>query len=255
MFIFRMPMKLLFVLSITYSLFGSLSAQIIDSVQTFTPDDSINSAITVNIDSMRTDSIRQAQQKAIRDKYVQSWKHFQIKGYPDQTEKKEIYYQFDDLINLNYTGFADIFRHQLEFQIFDFLRPGFPRFVARNNLLPHQTDIYLNGFVLNDPMHGMYNTHMISLDGLQEVDNRTGLTMYGYNNGINLRPRAINSIEEPYSRIMFRQGDYPYTDLDIDFSRKLSDNISINAGGINKLYLYDRAFRWWWTRWKCLHCK
>ena len=235
-------MRLLFVFLITCIMIGSLSAQIIDSIQTVTPDDSVISINAMVIDSMKTDSIRQAQQKAIREEYVQSWKHFQLNGSPDQRGKREVYYQFDDLVTLNYTGVADIFRHQPKFQIFDFQKPGYPRFVGLNNLLPHQTDMYLNGFILNDPMHGMFNTHMISLDGLKEVNDNIGITMYGYGNGINLQTKAINSIEEPYSRIMFRQGDISYTDLDIDFSRKLSDNISINAGGINKIYIGNNNY-------------
>ena len=150
-------MRLLFVFLITCIMIGSLSAQIIDSIQTVTPDDSVISINAMVIDSMKTDSIRQAQQKAIREEYVQSWKHFQLNGSPDQRGKREVYYQFDDLVTLNYTGVADIFRHQPKFQIFDFQKPGYPRFVGLNNLLPHQTDMYLNGFILNDPMHGMFH--------------------------------------------------------------------------------------------------
>ncbi|MEJ2543510.1 MAG: hypothetical protein P8Y99_05535 [Calditrichaceae bacterium] len=229
-------MRSLFVFLIVSFLFEFVSAQIADSIQVDASLDSIKTVNTVLSDSMRADSIKRAQQKAINAEYDQSWKKFQLKGSPDKTEKKEIYYQFDDLITINYTGLADIFRHKPEFQMYNFMWPGFPRFIGYNNLLPHQTDIYLNGFVLNDPMHGMFNTHMISLDGLREVDDDIGISMYGYGKGINLKTKSMSSLDEPYSRVMFRQGDDRYTDLDIDFSRKLSENISVNLGGINKIY-------------------
>ncbi len=213
-----------------------MHAQISDSIQVVTQADSTANINTSLSDSVKIDSIKLAQQNALNTTYSQLWRQFKLKGGLDKITDLKIYHHFDDLIIINYTGLADIFRHQPAFQVYDFLSAGYPRFIAYNNLLPHQSDIYLNGFILNDPIHGMFNTHMISLDGLKEVDDDIGVTMYGHGNGINLRTKAINSLDEPYSRIMFRQGDFGYTDLDIDFSRKMSDNISVNAGGINKIY-------------------
>jgi hypothetical protein len=229
-------MRSLFILFTVYSLINFLPAQIADSIQVVAHTDSIAEIMNLLSDSMKTDSIKLTQQKAVNVTYNQLWQQFKLEGGIKKNTNSKIYHHFDNLIIINYTGLADIFRHQPTFQVYDFMSPGYPRFIAFNNLLPHQSDIYLNGFILNDPMHGMFNTHMISLDGLKEVNDDIDLTMYGHGNGINLRTKAINSLDEPYSRIMFRQGDFGYTDLDIDFSRKLSDNISVNAGGINKIY-------------------
>lgn len=234
--IIRMRMRSLYILFTIYSLIDFLQAQISDSIQVIQHADSITNVNTLISDSMKIDSIKRAQQKEINTIYSQLWQQFKLKGGLEKNTNLKIYHHFDDLIIINYTGLADIFRHQPAFQVYDFLSPGYPRFIAYNNLLPHQTDIYLDGFILNDPIHGMFNTHMISLDGLKEVNDNIGLSMYGHGNGINLKTKAINSLEKPYSRIMFRQGDFGYTDLDIDFSRKMSNNISVNAGGINKIY-------------------
>lgn len=217
-------------------LINFLAAQIDDSMQAIVPVDSVIEKDILSADSARIDSIKLASLKAMHAAYDQIWKQFKLNGGPEKNERQKQFFHFNELISINYTGLADVFRHQPAFQIYDFFIPGFPRFIADNNLLPHQSNIYLNGFILNDPMHGMFNTHMISLDGLTEINNDIGIKMYGHGNGINLKTKAVSSLDEPYSRIMFRQGDFGYTDLDIDFSRKLTDNLSVNAGGINKIY-------------------
>lgn len=219
-----------------------LFAQNADSTHLVIPSDSIIVTTGINSDSLKIDSLKIARERESNIAFDKIWVNFQIDGNIDTQPQQEIYFEYDDIITTNYTGLADVFRNVPEFQIYDFYTMGYPRYISRNNLLPHQSSISLNGYGLTDPIHGMLNTHLISLDGLLKINDQTGLPTYGYGEGINLKSKAINSLEEPYSRIMFRQGDFGYTDLDIDFSRTLSDNFSINVGGINKIYHGDNNY-------------
>jgi len=213
-------MRLVTVFITIICVFDFLSSQVVDSLQVTLPDTSKIDTVMA-VDSLAVDTLLNVEKEDVSDLvYRRLWQQFQL----EDGLKDSVY------------GLADIFRHNADFQIYDFFSFGYPRFVAGNNLLPHQSGINLNGHVLNDPINGMFNTHMISLDGLAEVNNNAGISIYGYNKGINLKTRALISEEEPYSRVMFRQGDFGYTDLDISFSRRFSDNISANLGGINKIY-------------------
>ena len=230
-------MRSISILVSIFFLIAILPAQNADSLQVSFQSDSSFSKDETPVDTLGENiGTSEDQKKITKEEYARIWTEFQLNGGFNHTGTLEKYYNFSNLININYTGMADVFRNHPSFQVYDFFSMGYPRFIAQNNLLPHQSDVYLNGQILNDPMHGMFNTHMISLDGLQDIDANTGIPMYGYGNGVNLKPKALNSPDEPYSRVMFRQGDFGYTDLDIDFSRKLSDDISFNAGGINKIY-------------------
>ena len=177
------------------------------------------------------------------------WSHFKKTNQLLHPSPKRLRFQFDDLLLLNYTGLADIFRHQPDFQIYDLLRPGYPRFVAPINLLPHQSSLYWDGHLLNDPLHGMFNTHLMALDGVQQVSENgpdspvsKGKAM---RSGWQLQSPMMD-YPEPYTRIMFRQGDFGYTDLDISFAQNFSPNLALYLGGINKIYEEEqnRAFQY-----------
>lgn len=168
------------------------------------------------------------------------WSQLQHSNELRPDSARQMIYRFEDILFFNYTDFSDIFRHQPAFQIYDFLRAGFPRYVARLNLLPHQTSLDFDGQLLNDPVHGMFNTHLLPLDGVGQVfDSPTTRTVnsasYGYPSGLNIKSPVFNQ-NDPYTRIMFRQGDFGYTDLDISFARNFSKNMALYLGGINKIY-------------------
>ncbi len=149
-------------------------------------------------------------------------------------------FSHNELIFVNYNGFADVFRTQPTFQIFDFMDPGQPRFVAPLHLLPHQSALLYEGHTLNEPISGLYNTRFLSLDAVASIEAGAQSSAVLVDNsalfgGLLVQGRKLNP-EEPYSRLMFRQGDNGYTDLDIQFARRINDHLSIQLGGINKLY-------------------
>jgi len=147
-----------------------------------------------------------------------------------------VIWRFKDLIFTNYNGLADMFNGQPLFKIVDFMEPGLPRYVTALNMLPHQTSAAFEGHALNDPVTGLYNLRFISADMLARVQARQALAPgSALWSGLNFVART-NIPEEPYSRIMFRQGDFGYTDLDLQFARRFSDRLALQLGGINKFY-------------------
>ena len=149
-------------------------------------------------------------------------------------------FRFDQILYLNYNGASDVFRMRPEIQIIDFLEMGLPRYIAPVNMLPHQSAVLMDGEVLNNPVSGMYNMRMLPLDAFRSVEHspntivgRSG--MYGLTQSAQYTSRYLDP-EEPYTRLMFRQGDFGYTDLDITFSSRINRQMAFQLGGINKYY-------------------
>lgn len=157
----------------------------------------------------------------------------------DFTNPADTVFSFSQIKNTIYNGFADLFRQQSDFQIYDFYEMGQPRYVAPLHLWPQQSGVFYEGHLLNDPLNGMYNLRFISADAVGSVQaSSQGYINSSYSahahNSIQINGRIQNP-EYPYTRIMFRQGDFGYTDLDIQFARRLNDRASIQLGGLNKL--------------------
>ncbi len=161
-------------------------------------------------------------------------------------------YRYEDNIHIAYNGFADAFRNEALFHVFDFLEMGEPRYVSALHLLPGQTNVYYEGHLQNDPISGLYNTRFLSLDALKSVEASPfqNISGNGFDN-VNVKGRLQNP-EKPYTRLMFRQGDFGFTDLDIQFARQLNKHTSLQLGGINKLndinryhgVIYRTALNW-----------
>ena len=145
---------------------------------------------------------------------------------------------FAELDYLGYHGVADLFRDDPRVQTFDFLEMGLPRYFSGLHLWPWQSNFHFNGFLLNDPTHGMYNAQMISADALSWMSrglpssSMTGINVFS---DFYFQSRAIFQ-DEPYTRIMYREGDFAYTDLDITFANQLNNKTFLQLGGINRDY-------------------
>ena len=113
-----------------------LSAQNVDSIHISIPSDSSTTSFEFFSDSLKSDSIKIAQQKISNAALDELWLQFQLNSSFDHDTNAIKYYHFDNLINTNYTGVADILRNKPEFQVYDFFSMGYPRYVALNNLLP-----------------------------------------------------------------------------------------------------------------------
>ncbi|MGD9898871.1 MAG: TonB-dependent receptor plug domain-containing protein [Calditrichaceae bacterium] len=191
----------------------------------------------------RGDSIQEAQKKAPGEKvpYLKSY-NYDIHGklFDSDNNSDNVVYRFENILHQNYNGLADVFRTVNGFRIFDFFEMGRPRYVSASNLLPHQTGFRVDGLQMNDPINGMYNTRFLPLDIVQSIEtDQNASVIHGGTpvlaDGVNATTQTIHK-EEPYTRMMYREGDYGYTDLDITFAQKINNKVAVQLGGINKDY-------------------
>ncbi len=144
------------------------------------------------------------------------------------------YHSFNDLINTTFNGFSDVFRRDATVQVFDFMDLGQPRFVAPINMFPHQAGSVVDGVTRNEYSNGMFNTRHISLDQVESIKERS---MAGTSS-----PQSFYATQrkvagdDAYTRLKFYEGDFNYTDLDILFARKYTENLRIGLAGFNKGY-------------------
>ncbi len=204
-----------------------------------------NSADSLQIilsDSVQTDTLQRRATKPRPQPVVLQPLWYDLDGSVKTLNDTSVHtvFRFDQLLYQSYNGAADVFRNRPQVQVFDFLEMGLPRYIAPVNLLPHQSAVLMDGGSLNDPVSGMYNMRMLPLDAVRSVQqspaaplDRSGL--YGLTQTAQFTTRYLNP-EEPYTRLMFRQGDFGYTDLDITFARRINRRMAVQLGGINKYY-------------------
>ena len=198
-------------------------------------EDSLNSAQ----DSVATDSTKI--KPAAAEPLLKQWvAQSPFPAFPRDSLLKN-YYRFNDLLLLNYTGLTDVFRNAPDMQAFDFLEMGLPRFTSDLHLWPQQTRFYWDDFEVNDPITGMFSTRLLFPDALQQAAPFAWQPTALYtgqpetSGGVGLYSRMILK-EKPYTRLMYREGDFGYTDLDITFARFLDSRTAVQLGGVNRDY-------------------
>lgn len=220
-----------------------LFAQLADSTATVT------ASIQAKADSSATETKTKAVRKH-KPSFLMTPVQYNLAGTTDSVQT--VVYRHEDNIHISYNGFADAFRNEPLFHIFDFLEMGEPRYLSALHLFPGQTNMYYEGHLQNDPISGLYNTRFLSLDALESVQASSFSTVTGYGfDNVNVKGRLQNP-ENPYTRLMFRQGDFGFTDLDIQFARRINKHASLQLGGINKLndinryhgVIYRSALNW-----------
>ncbi len=223
-YIWNSLMKLVLIFFLLFSITLKAQQQP-DSLDTSLPVDSLLS------DSTQTDSLTAQKSTPVLQKPV-VLKIVAFDTAETKNQQSGIIYSFNDNILTSYTGFADAFRNYSSFQIFDFLDMGLPQYVSGLNLLPHQTRLKFNGIEANGPISGMFNSRFIRLDeaaAIRTSDKHTG------NSEIEVITRTAVT-DTPYTRIMYREGDFGYSALDIQFTRKINDRLSIGLSGLNSDY-------------------
>jgi hypothetical protein len=213
--------------------FGSSFAAQQDSLRQPIPADSIVFGI---------DSLKASPHPAAKNIPRLKTEYYSLDGkaHPATDSVTTVVHDFRRLLHLNYNGMADVFRNTPAYQIYDFNDMGIPRYVAGIGLLPHQTAVQMDGHVLNDPVSGLYNTRFISLEEVRQVEAdpttaASGARLSRQLDAVNVVSRPM-VVDEPYTRLMFRQGDFGYSDLDIDFARRINPQSSIQLGGVSKYY-------------------
>ena len=149
-------------------------------------------------------------------------------------------YRFDNEKQLLYRNMSDIFRQQALWYNYNLMESGRPAYISSINSYPHQTSFYYNGIIMNDPIHGMFNSQYIPLNFIRNVQLSTaGNNFQDFGFGGTSSIHVVSSSKHtkaPWSKILFKQGNYGYSDLDLSFVHPATPDIAIQLGGLNRVY-------------------
>jgi len=155
------------------------------------------------------------------------------------SSKYEIHRLADEK-ELIYMDMSDIFRSQPLWFDFDLIEAGRPAYISLINTYPHQTPLFFGGTLMNDKLQGAFNTQFIPLNYIQfaEVDYSSGsLQNYASWSGskINITPHSMHT-QRPWTKIVYKQGSYGYSDVDIHFEVPFSNTFALQLGGKNSSF-------------------
>jgi hypothetical protein len=149
-------------------------------------------------------------------------------------------YNLKSEIGLIYTDLTDVFRIQPLWMDYDLFESNRPSFLGSVNKFPHQTTFFHDGVVVNDLIHGMYNLQFIPVMFTQRVEGahtQGSLRNFGMAGaaGINMVSNSLHTIA-PWTRILYKQGTFGFSDIDISFVKPVTEYLSVQLGGFNKVY-------------------
>jgi hypothetical protein len=197
--------------------------------------------------SSKSDSLKKSTPFATPDTLVKQEINSKVYWYDIEntirTRKDKIQnfiYRYDKEKQLNYRNMSDIFRQQSHWFNYNLMESGRPAYISSINMYPHQTSFYYNGIMMNDPIHGMFNSQYIPLNFIRNVQvSITGNNFQDFGLG---GPSSIHVVssskhtQTPWSKILYKQGNYGYSDLDISFVHPATPDLAIQLGGINRIY-------------------
>lgn len=149
-------------------------------------------------------------------------------------------FRLDEEKHLLYRNMSDIFRQKALWYNYTLMESGRPVYISAVNSFPHQTSFYYNGILMNDPIHGMFNSQYIPVNFIRNVQlSSAGHNMQDFGLGGTSSIHVVSSgkhTKAPWSKILFKQGNYGYSDLDISFVHPATPDIAIQLGGINRKF-------------------
>ncbi len=144
-------------------------------------------------------------------------------------------YQFSDILQKNYTDPADIMLNEAAFQVFDLNEPFRPSYTAPLNMLPHQSALSLDYHRYSSPISGLYSTRYLPLDGVNDIETSPLISSDGSSAPQQINTRLVRG-KKPYTRIMFSQGDWGFSNVDITFSEQFTNRLLVQLGGARQQY-------------------
>ncbi len=162
---------------------------------------------------------------------------FNINGQMRDSLRNDIrtVYRFSEILKKNYNGLSHILRNEAEYQVYSFNEPFRPAYAAPLNLLPHQTAVSLDYHHIGNPISGLYGMQYLPLDGVCDIETSPLLSSNGANAPLQINTRLIKT-GEPYTRIMYSQGDWGFSNVDITFSERFTNRLLVQLGGARRLY-------------------
>ena len=196
-------------------------------------------SLSVRSDSLIAggDSLAQAGQKEQKRPVRLTPKFYNINGElrDSLTNDPNAVYEFSDILKKNYTDPSDIMLNEADFQVYSFNEPFRPGYAAPINLLPHQTPLSLDHHCYSNPVSGLYSTHYLPLDGISDIEISPLLNSGSAGAPLQANTRLVKS-GKPYTRIMYSQGDWGFSNVDITFSERFTNRLLLQLGGARQLY-------------------
>jgi len=158
---------------------------------------------------------------------------------PGDSTRYVIFHEGDEK-DLNYTNPGDLFRENALWFYYNLSETGRPAYLSPIQLFPHQSALFYDGVVMNNPVHGMFNMQFLSVSHTQTVETSEqlgGIQSLGFSGGgrIQFTPLSVHK-DDPWTRIVYKQGAFGYSMVDISFAKSFSNKVSLQLGGFNNLY-------------------
>jgi outer membrane cobalamin receptor len=149
-------------------------------------------------------------------------------------------YRYSTQKSIIFTDLGSIFQYQPLWFVYDLQEMNRPTYVAMLNKYPHQNSIFYNTVLMNDPVHGMYNLQYLSVDFTRFIEAGTASQnlqnfMYTADEKIAVTS-AHRHTPAAWTKILYKQGNFGYTDLDISFVKPVSKNVALQLGGFSRQY-------------------
>jgi hypothetical protein len=142
--------------------------------------------------------------------------------------------------SLIFTDFGSVLQYQPLLFVYDLQEMNRPTYVAMLNKYPHQSSIFYNTVLMNDPGHGMYNMQFLSVDYTQFIEANTAAgNIQNFSRTADEKiafTSAHRHTPASWTKIFYKQGGFGYTDLDISFVKPVSEYVAVQLGGFSRQF-------------------
>ncbi len=107
-------------------------------------------------------------------------------------------------------------------------------------LPPVFTSLSFDGLDLRDPVSGIYDANLVPVASVEQLtllpSPRVSAAPHSFVPSSLVVRGISHDAVEPRSRVVYRKGDYGYSDLDINFGMKINEFMDFQGGGLVKEY-------------------
>ena len=139
-----------------------------------------------------------------------------------------------------FTDVGSIFQYQPLWFVYDLQEMNRPTYIAMLNKYPQQNSIFYNSVLMNDPVNGMYNLQYLSVDFTRSIEAgiaTADLQNFMYTAGEKIAFTSTHRhTKAAWTKILYKQGNFGYTDLDISFVKPITESIALQLGGFNRKF-------------------
>jgi len=167
---------------------------------------------------------------------------FWYDAYNRMKDRKEFLdhaaYRENEEKKYQYTDISDIFRSKSLWSDYDLKEIGRQVYLGGINRFPHQTNVFFNGILMNDPVHGMFNGQFVPFNYVRQVQltpGSPGIQNMGYGGAasVHIIPGARHT-KAPWTKLVYKEGSYGYSDFELSFISPINSDLAFQLGGVQK---------------------